>query len=385
MEAAKRLAEAGERSEIARTARSGLFGLRASLIDAVGRCPQDAGRPAALDLIGQLDEILVTWPARGKAATAGERPWPAQDRRLRDLTAEFIRDPAAGQHLDKQSFDALAELAEAGDDAALWRGLHLSLLRLPEQLATGWRGQLAALTVPPGLTRGAAGVTGQAAPGWRTLPAEREAILVPGYAGAEGIRTSASAPADREVLAALGLSGAGEHEGDAAALARLGSLVLGLTELDENLVLCLDSVLFMGSRRLDEKYRQLYRAELLGRLGEYQRREPDSAACFEALVDIDEAVNSLIHRPPAAAGSWWAQVRQRSRRMVDRAAGVLNQAGADVEVLPLGLRYRDVRDFTAGNDVASHSGGEPGDVLACLRVWTRIGDKKIPGRVMYRV
>jgi len=45
MEAAKRLAGAGERSEIARTARSGLVGLRAALIDAVGRCPQDAGRP----------------------------------------------------------------------------------------------------------------------------------------------------------------------------------------------------------------------------------------------------------------------------------------------------------------------------------------------------
>jgi hypothetical protein len=70
--------------------------------------------------------------------------------------------------------------------------------------------------------------------------------------------------------------------------------------------------------------------------------------------------------------------------MVDRAAAALNEAGADVEILPLGLRYRDVRDLTAGNDVAFRSGGKPGDVLACLKLWTRIGDRVIPGRVMYR-
>jgi len=71
--------------------------------------------------------------------------------------------------------------------------------------------------------------------------------------------------------------------------------------------------------------------------------------------------------------------------MVDRSVSALKTRGADVEVMPLSLRYRDVRDLTTGNDVASRSGGEPGDVLACLRLWARIGGKTIPGRVMYRV
>jgi hypothetical protein len=160
--------------------------------------------------------------------------------------------------------------------------------------------------------------------------------------------------------------------------------VLALTELDDDLVLCLESVLYMGSRRLDDNYRRLYRADLLGRLREYARRDPASVSALEALVEIDEAVNSLTHRPPAAAGSWWARTRQQSRRMVDRAAAALNEDGADVEVLAIGLRYRDVRDLTAGNDVPFRSGGKPGDVLACLKLWTRIGDRAIPGRVMYR-
>ena len=208
----------------------------------------------------------------------------------------------------------------------------------------------------------------------------------PGADRPQGIRIARDAPVQGEVLDALGLSRAAgpEADADAAKLARLCSLVLRLTELDENLVVCLESVLFMGSKRMDDKYRQLYRADLLGRLREYARREPGSVDRLEALIEIDEAINSLTHRPPAATGSWWAQLRQQSRQMAERAAETLRQAGVDVEILPLGLRYRDVRDFTAGNDVASRTGGKPGDVLACLRLWIRIGGQTLPGRVMYR-
>ena len=143
-------------------------------------------------------------------------------------------------------------------------------------------------------------------------------------------------------------------------------------------------MLFSGSRRLDEELRGQYRTDLLGRYREYARTAPGSAARLEALLDIDEAVSSLMHRPPAHAASWWAQVRQRSRRLVDQAADELRRSGADVEVLPLSMRYLDVRGYTAGNDVASSTGGEPGDVLACLRPWARIDGTTLPGRVMYR-
>ncbi|MGD0240257.1 MAG: hypothetical protein ABSB59_08005 [Streptosporangiaceae bacterium] len=378
----------GEQSEIARTARSGLVGLVASLEDAIGRCPHDEGREPAIELISRLNKILADWPAAARpvATSAADakpvatspavpRPGHGPDDGLRALAAAFVGDPAAREYLDEQSLAALA--GAAADGAELWRTLHLCLLRLPGPAADSWRAELAAFAVPE--TAGHAG--------WRTLPGELETILVaPGPLGAtraEGIRTSARGLIPDDVLAALGPDGREPGPG-ATELARLSALLLHLSELDDNLVLCLESVLYMGSRRLDGKYRQLYRADLLGRLREYARREPGSPGALEALVEIDEALNSLTHRPPAAGGSWWAQVRQQSRRMVDRAAAALNEAGADVEILPLGLRYRDVRDLTAGNDVAFRSGGKPGDVLACLKLWTRIGDRVIPGRVMYR-
>src|SRR5260370_6440775 len=355
------------------------------LADAVARCPQDPGRVPALDLIGQVDEILGAWGAEQDLGAAGATAAPDLDSGLGKLVAAFVGDPSAAQFVDTQSLSALSRPPEGSKDGAdaIWRALHLCLLRLPEQASAQWHGKTAALAAPAEST----------AEAWRRLPGERQAPLVPVRAtvertlAAEGVQTSPDAPVDDEVLAALGIHGTGAHDrgSDAAELARLSSLLLALTALDENLVLCLESLLFQGSRRLDDKLRRLYRTDLLGRLREYARSEPGSAAGLEALIEVDEAINSLTHRPPAAVGSWWDQVRQQSRRMVDRSVSALKTRGADVEVMPLSLRYRDVRDLTTGNDVASRSGGEPGDVLACLRLWARIGGKTIPGRVMYRV
>jgi len=381
MDPVKRVLQAGEHSEIARIARSGLVGWRAMLAEAVQRCPEDPGLASAVDLIRQLDELLGTRDPAESQRTTRQVPVPDEDHGLKDLVAGFICDPAIAQSLDEQS---LAGLGPAGSADAIWRTLHLCILRLPEQSATRWRAEAASLAATGDTTSQA----------WRTLSGENDAILVPVRAAAApaagpspaGYRTSPHAPVDEEVLDALGLRSraAAERDGDAAELCRLGSLLLSLTALDDNLVLALESTLYQGSRRLDDELRQRYRTDLLGRLREYARSVPDSMARLEALLDVDEAVNSLTHRPPAPGNSWWAQVRQQSRRMVDRSVGTLRSGGADVEAMPLSLRYRDVRDLTSGNDVASRSGGEPGDVLACLRLWARVGGKTLPGRVIYR-
>lgn len=377
-DATRRLLAAGERSRIAGIARSGLVGLRAMLAEAVQRFPQDPGSQSAADVISRLDELLGAGDGRGLVPgerTTGPVPVravpPGQQAGLTDLVAEFTADPAVAACLDEQSIAGLG-MGEGADPA--WRALHLCLLRLPGQAAARWRARAAAL---PG--------TAKTVPEeWRDLPGERETVIVPPWT-APGYRTAPQAPADDEVLDALGLHPGTSHAAsEAAELARLGSLLLDLTGLDENLVLALESALYQGVRRLDGELRQRYRTDLLGRLREYARTAAGSTARLGALLDIDEAVNSLTHRPPPPATSWWEQVRQQSRHLVDRSADALKNKGADVEVLPLSLRYREVRDLTSGNDVASRIGGEPGDVLACLRLWARIDGKTLPGRVMYR-
>jgi hypothetical protein len=413
MDAARKLLQAGPQSEIARVARGGLIGLCAMLEDALARCPpDDAALAPAKDLLAHLRD-LVAGPEPGglpasdpagaqPGAPAGPRSAPAPgpappgsaagptgpmagDQALSALAAALAAEPALAECLDQRSLAGLRSPAGAGPDpvgggqaadGALWRAVHLCLLRLPEQVSADWGRRAAEL---------AAAAPGEAH--WRTLPAESAAVLVPPRGPAtEGIRTSPHASLDAGVVTAV--SPAREWPpgpaADLAELARVSSLVLGLAPVDDNLVLCLESVLFQGSRRLDDKLRELYRADLLARLREYARRPPGSVDALAALIEVDEAINSLTHRPPAVPGSWWAQVRQQPRRMATRAAAALRDGGADVEVLPLGLRYTDVRDLTRGNDVASRTGGKPGDVLACLRLWARMDGKTMPGRVIYR-
>jgi hypothetical protein len=378
MDATRRLLQQGERSSIAGVARGGLIGLHAMLADAVLRFPQDAGVSLAAEVIRQLDELLAVGdgPAAGGESLPGQPRPPAPavtapaepETGLGDLVAEFAADPAVAESIDEQSLTSLG--STLGEDDS-WRLLHLCLLRLPAVTAERWRVQ-AAGRIDPGRAD------------WRVLPGERETVLVPPRVAA-GYRIAPGAPADDEVLDALGLRpDAAGAAPEAAELSRLSSLLLELAGIDENLMLALESALFQGVRRLDTELRQRYRTDLLGRLREYGRSTPGSVRRLEALLDIDEAANSLTHRPPPSSDSWWGRVHRQSRRMVDRSADDLKKAGVDVEVLPISLRYREVRDLTGGNDVASRSGGEPGDVLACLRLWARVGGRTLPGRVMYR-
>lgn len=390
MEAIGRLLAAGDDSELARVTRAGLIGLQAMLADGVARCPADPGLAAAADLLGELDELLGKRAAGTRPAAAAERvtasaaptpPVPA-DRRtdpgLGDLVAAFAADPAVTRAIDEPS---LAALSAVSDPAAAWLGFHFCLLRLAASTAASWRSKGAPLAAEHGQTD------------WQLLPGDGDTVLVPPYlkdlagdaAPAAGYRTSPSAPLDADVAAAVGLGSPGaDSDPDAVTIARLSTLVLRLTELDDNLVLCLQAVLFKGSRRLDDELRKRYRAALLGRLREWTRTPARSAARLEALLEVDEALNSLTHRPPPATTSWWAQLRQQSRDVVSQSADALRKAGTDAEVLPLSLKYRDIKDLTDHNDVGVSSGGQPGDVLACLRLWARIEGRTLPGRVMYR-
>jgi hypothetical protein len=133
----------------------------------------------------------------------------------------------------------------------------------------------------------------------------------------------------------------------------------------------------MRDRLTDDGRRRLCH-ELLGRLREYARRPPGSA--LQAVVAVDDA----LHIHVAAPGSWWHGLSRRWRALVDQRAKSVQAAGHQVDVQPLLLDYRGVREYTGGNDVAVDAGGRPGDVLSCLRAHTRIDGHVRPGRVFYR-
>ena len=322
MDALTRLVQADPRSEIVRTARRGLVGLRAQLDDAVRSSPDDSAVTEGKQLIGEIDTVLAgaaqaspaDWPrAAGGGPSAGvvDGSGPPHEDALRDLVTAFSSDPAVKTWLDGSSLAELLEQPEGRMPQAsgAWRALNLGLLRLPEPLADQWRARVVALAAP-----------GFAHRGGLVLPGSITATLVPARQPDEaGITVSPQMDLDGDVLASLGMaSGTDRGSPGLIQVAQVASLVLAMTALDRQLVLCLESVLFKGCKRLDDKLRQRFRADFLDRLRALARCAPGTGPAFEALIEVDEAINSLSHRTPAAPGSWWGQLRQTSRRMAVR-------------------------------------------------------------------
>jgi len=65
--------------------------------------------------------------------------------------------------------------------------------------------------------------------------------------------------------------------------------------------------------------------------------------------------------------------------VVEQAMG----AGYDVRIKQLSGLYADICALSK-DDLQLDCGGNPGEVLTCLRVYTRINQEESPGRVIFR-
>jgi hypothetical protein len=167
---------------------------------------------------------------------------------------------------------------------------------------------------------------------------------------------------------------------------QLAGWVTGLAGLDGQLHHCLESLTHRGTLPLRaQEHRDAYQHEILQRLTRFARAPQDSPTALRAALAVDEALCSVVHLPPAAPGSWWAEVAETSQRTVLALRRRVQGAGADVDVKALApAAYRDARQHTGGNDIPLDAGGRKGQVLAGLRLWARIDGRELPGRVVYR-
>jgi hypothetical protein len=161
------------------------------------------------------------------------------------------------------------------------------------------------------------------------------------------------------------------------------SVCLRLLDADPLLHHALHSLYMFGVKPMTDDDRAAYAEELAQRF----RRAAAEADPVEGLVarlDLDEAIHSLVHRPPAERESWWGQVQQRARGTLDAAAEAARAAGHTVLLQALWGPYRTARS-SSQNDLELDGGSAaPGEVLACLRVAARIDGRLLPGRVLYR-
>ncbi|MDN3025881.1 hypothetical protein [Streptomyces sp. S.PB5] len=338
-----------------------------------------ADDPAAVSAAAAVREAPVpTSLDRTPSAAGVHRPGSGADPELSALVGEFVASPEAVDYLGP------VQLPSSADTPALWRWFHLAMLRLPTVHVPKWReraGQLA-LADPAG----AEWVE------WRAL--DREQVLVPAlprYQSA-GVRLGVRGEAAPWALEAAdceetpGTAPVGEGQPQLPVWVVLAGWVAGLGELDDQLHHCVESLTHRGTVSLrDPAHRLAYRQELAQRISRLAaRRSQDSAAELHAALAVDEALCSVVHLPPAATGSWWAEVAEASQRAVLEVRRRARGRGADVAVEVLAPFYREARQRTGGNDIPLDAGGRKGQVLAGLRLWARIDGRELPGRVVYR-
>lgn len=324
-----------------------LIGLDQALADVCRYHPDTAAEAVRRDLATLLDER-----APGPPAGSFGPPPPVIDSGLR---TEFAADPEVAAHL-------------GGTPVADVPALFAALLRLPAGPAATWRARAAAGETAGGETAGG---------DWADVPSfvDRETLIPPDPAtGRPGLRLRPETPLPADVAEALALR-AGDH-GPGYRLAVAAVQVLAVAGRDGTLVDLLPTRNGLPAGRFDQPGTPTAcRSELLRRLHAHTAATTPGER-LRTLLDVDEALCSVVHRPPAAAGSWWANLATQVRDLVFQAARDVPGA----QVTELSGRFSDIpADMTSDN--AAMLGG-PGTVLACLRLWASVDGRTIPGRVI---
>jgi hypothetical protein len=357
--------------------------LQAVLLD----LPEDPGCEQLRALLAELDPLLDLAEERGTQRATGEAPGDSRSTlhgpRLSPLARAVAKD---------ERFHAALECAPipAGSDEEIWNGVQRLLLRVPPHLAEEWRHRCQEIADHAGgrLDEWAALV----------LPLPWDEAIYPGVTGeirAAGLRAAPAAALDPRLAAPADV--------DLRVLAGITSTCLWFVDHDPHLYHCLKSVFRFGMVALTGEQRERYVAELL-RLWERVRtaneeqkgaipsrmEEPSPFAPLrqplkehlKALLDLDEALHSLVYQPSAAPDSWWARLQDQARQALFQARDRAIQAGTAVHFQLLGGNFADVNRLAP--DSLQVDFGVPGEVSACLRVWARIDGEELKGRVLYR-
>ena len=167
-------------------------------------------------------------------------------------------------------------------------------------------------------------------------------------------------------------------------LAAIVSICLKFIEIDPYLHHALRSVDRFGVRSLNSTDKAKYIATLIERFNRVKVTfNTNILISLRARIDLDEAIHSLIYLPCVDRFSWWGKLQQEARRTLETAVKQARQADYQIQMRPLWGTYADIYAFSK-DDLQIDIGGVPGEVSACLRVYAKINDEILPGRVLFR-
>ncbi|MEM7725296.1 MAG: hypothetical protein AAF208_02860 [Cyanobacteria bacterium P01_A01_bin.45] len=285
---------------------------------------------------------------------------------------------------DKEILNHIGEYQmTSSNDVELWRELQSLLLRVPEKTALTWRKKLLKLASEVGAVENKLHL--------EQIPFIRTECLYPSLSGSvnvSGIMLSEQIEIDSRIPLISQLP-------HIQTLAKIISIYLKFIEKEPNLHHALKSVDRFGVKPLNsELEKSKYITALLERFRivqvnlnqEHLNQEhlnQDPIASLRAHLDLDEAIHSLVYLPPADRYSWWGKLQQEARRTLDIPVEKARQNNHQVLIRPLWGIYADIHTYSK-DDLRLDSGGIPGEVSASLRVYTKINNEVLPGRVIFR-
>ncbi|ADI62943.1 conserved hypothetical protein ['Nostoc azollae' 0708] len=351
---------ATENSQLAQALKFSLYGLEAVLNQALIEYPQDPGNDLCEQVLQELHTLLNH--TRVTHIDIHDEPKLIQlhDTFNSDIELNFY---LGDTHLQSQN------------DDDLWNEIHRKLLRVPEYLATSWRKRALEMVQKVGATEDYVNLY--------HLPFIRDEIIYPGLNGsvqARGLCLSKEAFLKSDIAQTYNY----EY---VHLLTGFVLLYIKLIEIEPDLHHALKSVFSFDVVSLDSEPEQchLYIKALSDRLERVQKYEDntDPILNLRAWIDMDESIHSLVFVPPAERYSWWGNLQQESRRILKKLADKAIQAGHDVKIRQLSGLYADICAYSK-DDLQLDCGGTPGEVLTCLRLYTRINEEQNPGRVIFR-
>ncbi len=355
-----------ENSEIAKILRFNLYGLAAILTKANQEYPLDPGIRVCEEILQELDQLLD--PRLLEEVGDLEPLQLTNELKLLKLKDAFNYDSELNFYLNNSHI-------QSQTDAEIWNEIHRKLLRVPEDIATSWRHKALEFAQEIGAIVDHNHL--------EELPFVRSEIIYPGLSGtvkAKGLCLSQTA------LISSGITQTHLSE-NLYLISGFLLLYIKFMEIDPDLHHALKSVFSFDVVSLHSKLEQChqYIEALSDRFHRTQKCEDNTDTVLNlcAWIDMDEAIHSLVFIPPAERYSWWGKLQKESRLLLRKAADKAVKAGNEVRLKQLSGLYADVCEFSK-DDLQLDCGGNPGEVLTCLRVYARINQQQYPGRVIFR-
>ncbi|NJR14643.1 MAG: hypothetical protein HC785_02340 [Calothrix sp. CSU_2_0] len=406
-----------EDSRLAWILRLGLQGLQVQLQQALQSENYDLGTTICQELIEEIDSLLLPKNADKNSFSRDEKNYLNEnaDDNLNEININYVNEinhqeaiysvtwedalEPITENTTKQITDRfqLQNIIEAlqtdkelsqyiGEykfcsctDEELWNEIQRLLLRIPEKQAQIWRDRTLKLAAEVGA------IADHKV--YKQLPFNRCEIMYPGLMGttkSTGLCLSDRIPISSQLVT----------ESTTEELKFLGGVVstcIKFIHIDPLLHHALKSVDRFGIRSLNsDSERSKYATALLERFRRVQittnqitANNADPIAALRARLDLDEAIHSLVYLPPCDRYSWWGKLQQETRRTLDTAIDRVRSAGNQIQIRPLWGTYADIYAYSK-DDLLLDIGGIPGEVSSCLRVYTKINDEVLPGRVLFR-